>query len=114
MHFIDGTATVIIEDVCICSTADALDLMASVYDRGGDSMILKKEAFPDAFFALKTGFAGEILQKFSNYGMASSMILTCRQTALQPSYVNVTVVIRCSSSQHTSIPQLQALCPPRL
>ncbi len=36
--------------------------------------IIPKEALPEAFFDLKTGFAGEVLQKLVNYGLKAAII----------------------------------------
>lgn len=47
---------------------DALDLIATVHHvHGCSKVILPKACLPEAFFDLKTGLAGEILQKFTNY-----------------------------------------------
>ena len=51
----------------VCDTQDALDVMADANTRGATSQILYKEDIDPAFFDLKTGLAGEILQKYSNY-----------------------------------------------
>lgn len=48
---------------------DALDLMADaryLYDTG--YLLIHKPCLNEAFFDLRTGLAGEILQKFTNYG----------------------------------------------
>ena len=44
----------------------------SYYDasfEGAQSVVLQKEQLAPAFFELRTGLAGAILQKFSNYRM---------------------------------------------
>ncbi|GLC81323.1 DUF4180 domain-containing protein [Lacrimispora brassicae] len=52
----------------ITGVQDILDIMASSqYQHGCIGMILYKESLDESFFDLKTGIAGEILQKFSNY-----------------------------------------------
>ena len=52
----------------ISNSQDALDLMASArYEGGCERMIVRKESLKEDFFDLKTGLAGEVLQKFSNY-----------------------------------------------
>jgi len=52
----------------IASPQDALDLMMKVhYDTGSRSMALPASALDPAFFDLKSGLAGEILQKAVNY-----------------------------------------------
>jgi len=54
---------------------DALDLMATAdYVHGCRKIVLHNHHLPDAFFSLKTGLAGETLQKFSNYGMKLAII----------------------------------------
>jgi len=57
---------------------DALDRMVTAqYDRGCDTLIVYRESLPEAFFDLKTGLAGEILQKFSNYRMRLAIVGDC-------------------------------------
>ncbi|WP_276357663.1 DUF4180 domain-containing protein [Cohnella caldifontis] len=52
----------------VTDTQSALDLMATIrYETGCDRFILPKTALSEEFFDLKTGLAGEILQKFINY-----------------------------------------------
>ena len=48
-------------------TGDILDMIAEIGQNGCDSLIINDSAINQDFFDLKTGFAGEILQKFSNY-----------------------------------------------
>jgi hypothetical protein len=46
----------------------ALDLMAEArYLGDSEAMVVYKESLTEAFFDLKTRFAGDVLQKFSNY-----------------------------------------------
>ncbi|WP_031526537.1 DUF4180 domain-containing protein [Dyadobacter crusticola] len=62
-------------DKLIIETAeDGLDLLGSLYYQGFDSMIIHEENITPAFFDLKTGIAGEILQKFSNYRMRLAIV----------------------------------------
>lgn len=56
------------------SVQAVLDLMATVMFDGCAAVIIPKEALPEAFFQLRTGFAGEVLQKFSNYRMKIAII----------------------------------------
>lgn len=52
----------------ITNAQDILDMMASSqYQCECIGMVLYKESLNESFFDLKTGLAGEILQKFSNY-----------------------------------------------
>jgi len=46
------------------SVSDFLDLLVNA---GADTIALQKTDFADSFYDLKTGVAGEILQKLSNY-----------------------------------------------
>ncbi len=48
---------------------DALDIMASAWYEGCVGVIMPRECLPEDFFRLRTGFAGEILQKFTTYNM---------------------------------------------
>jgi len=51
-----------------------LDRMADAACSGCTGMIVYKESLPECFFDLRTGFAGELLQKFSNYRMQIAII----------------------------------------
>lgn len=63
------------EDIVITDAQSALDLMATVrYETGCDRVAIPKHAVAEAFFALSSGFAGEILQKFVNYRMKLAII----------------------------------------
>lgn len=47
----------------------ALDLLMSAkYEAGTKNIIIDKKSVSDDFFILSTGLAGEILQKYVNYG----------------------------------------------
>ena len=47
----------------------ALDvLMTAKYDAGTKNIIIDKKLIVEDFFILSTGLAGEILQKYTNYG----------------------------------------------
>lgn len=62
-------------DILIKDTQDALDLMATIrhmYDC--DKMVVNKSAVTESFFDLKTGIAGEILQKYTNYNMKIAIV----------------------------------------
>lgn len=56
------------DEVVISSEQDALDIMANIgYLYDSNRIIIHKENLSEAFFDLKSGLAGGILQKFSNY-----------------------------------------------
>jgi hypothetical protein len=64
-----ATATVISDDVVIQTTNDGVDLLGNADYLGAKHVIAEDKHFSPDFFDLKTGLAGEILQKFSNYRM---------------------------------------------
>lgn len=72
----DNSTVVLIssEGIVINNVNDALDLMANVRYQECDKMILRKEQIADNFFELKTGLAGEILQKYTNYQMRVAIV----------------------------------------
>jgi hypothetical protein len=53
---------------------DALDLMADLSYQGYNRMIINEKNLNKDFFDLSTRFAGEILQKFSNYNFKLAVI----------------------------------------
>ncbi|MFR8040320.1 MAG: DUF4180 domain-containing protein [Anaerovoracaceae bacterium] len=57
------------KDTVITDVQSALDLLMNAkYDIGAKNIIISKQLIADDFFILSTGLAGEILQKFVNYG----------------------------------------------
>lgn len=57
------------DDKVIVDTGSALDvLMTAKYDVGSSAVVISKELVIEDFFILSTGIAGEILQKYINYG----------------------------------------------
>lgn len=54
-------------ELIINDTQDSIDLMADCSYRGAMGMVVMEKNINPDFFKLSTGFAGEILQKFSNY-----------------------------------------------
>lgn len=63
-------AVVSSDEVLITDTQSALDLMMTVkYETGCRNIAVNKEAITGDFFILSTCLAGEILQKFINYGV---------------------------------------------
>ena len=61
--------------VLLHSAADAMDLIAAAfYEDSCTAVILNKEAVAADFFVLRTGLAGGILQKFTNYRMRLALI----------------------------------------
>lgn len=62
------------EGIVIKNVIDGLDLMADVKYQGYDKMLLRKEQIIEDFFNLKSGLAGEILQKFTTYQMRVAIV----------------------------------------
>lgn len=66
---------VIEKDMKITSVQNILDLMATAQYMGDCvGIVLYKECIDESFFDLKTGFAGEMLQKFSNYRLKLAIV----------------------------------------
>jgi hypothetical protein len=61
-------------EVVIGSAQDALDLMADAGYQGAGGIICRAEHLAPLFFDLRSGLAGEILLKFSNYRMKLAVI----------------------------------------
>ncbi len=67
-------AEIISDEVLIKETQDALDIMAESTYQGSWKIILhEKNVIPD-FFDLRTGIAGDILQKFSTYNVQLALV----------------------------------------
>ena len=67
-------AEVIADEAVIEARRDALDFMADVYYQGASCVILAAHHLPAAFYDLRTGLAGEILQMAANYHMKLAVI----------------------------------------
>ncbi|MFN8342952.1 MAG: DUF4180 domain-containing protein [Cyclobacteriaceae bacterium] len=76
IHQIDNIkiAEVFSEDKIIDSVDDGLSLLGDLYYQGFDRIIVHEKNITPAFFDLKTGIAGEILQKFSNYRVRLAIV----------------------------------------
>ncbi|KQM74913.1 alpha/beta hydrolase [Pedobacter sp. Leaf216] len=62
------------EELIIKHAEDGLDLLGNLYYQGFDKIIIHQQNIIPAFFDLKNGMAGEILQKFSNYRVRLTII----------------------------------------
>lgn len=67
-------AEILSNTVIINEIQDALDLMANSQYQGAHKIIVQEHQIAPAFFDLKTGMAGDILQKFSNYGVQLAVV----------------------------------------
>jgi hypothetical protein len=61
-------------DYRISNVQDAVDLLGDLYFNNSSRIILHEINFHPDFFRLHTGFAGDILQKFSNYKIKFAII----------------------------------------
>ncbi len=66
-EMVSGTAT-------ICSPGDILDIMGDIGYQGCSRLIIYSGDLSPEFFDLRTGLAGEVLQKFSNYRMRLAIV----------------------------------------
>jgi len=75
-HKVDGIriAEVISDDLIIGNVQDGLDLLGNLYYDGFDGIIIHAKNITPDFFDLRTGMAGEILQKYSNYRMRLAVV----------------------------------------
>lgn len=65
-----AVAAVTAEEKVITDVQSALDLvMTARYDAGTKNIVLDKRLIAQEFFILSSGLAGEVLQKFVNYGV---------------------------------------------
>ena len=67
----NGVLCVLVEsdEPVITDVQSAIDLLMSAqYDVGSKDIVIPKQLIAEDFFVLSTGLAGEILQKYVNYG----------------------------------------------
>jgi Domain of unknown function (DUF4180) len=67
-------AELIDEDFIITETQVILDIMGDCISNNCNRIIIKERNLHEDFFRLQTGFAGEILQKFSNYNFRLAIV----------------------------------------
>lgn len=69
-EIVDNVAIVNSDEVMIKDAASAVDFVMDIkYQTKCDKIALNKSAITEDFFILSSGLAGEILQKFVNYGI---------------------------------------------
>jgi hypothetical protein len=59
--------------ISIRALSDIADLLAAVF--GADGLILSEQDLGPAFFDLRSGLAGEVLQKLTNYRVKTALVL---------------------------------------
>jgi len=67
-------AEVTSEEILINNAEEGLQLLVDLYYQDFDKIIIHEKNITPDFFDLKTGLAGEILQKFSNYRMQLAIV----------------------------------------
>ncbi len=67
-------AEVISEVMIINKVEDGIDLLGNLYYQGFDKVVIHEKNITADFFHLKTGIAGEILQKFSTYRVRLAIV----------------------------------------
>lgn len=70
---------VISSETPIRSANDALDIVSTCYEHDACLIMIHSEALDDDFFKLRTGVAGEILQKFINYKFKVALIVSSEE-----------------------------------
>jgi hypothetical protein len=58
----------------ITETQDAIDLISDLESYNCNRIIIRESNLHNSFFRLSSGLAGDILQKFSNYGVKLAII----------------------------------------
>ena len=65
----------VISDVYVINKfEDGLDLLGNLYYQGFDKIVIHEKNITPDFFDLKSGIAGEILQKFSTYRIRLAIV----------------------------------------
>lgn len=67
-------AEIIADDLVLKNTEDGLQLLGDLYYQGYDKILIHAKNIIPEFFDLKNGIAGEVLQKFAQYGMPLTII----------------------------------------
>lgn len=73
----NGSRVAVVEagELSLTGAQDALDLIATAsYEHDCTKILIYKESVCDGFFDLRTGAAGEILQKYVNYGARLAIV----------------------------------------
>ena len=73
-HNGSNIAEIISDIIEIRNSQDAVDIMANCQYQGAAKIIIHDINVIPAFFDLKTGVAGEILQKFSTYNVQLAIV----------------------------------------
>lgn len=69
LHTFERNGARILECAEAIGAADSLDLVVACLENDSTRLLVESRHLPPEFFDLKTGFAGELLQKIQNYGI---------------------------------------------
>lgn len=61
------------------SLQDFMELIAACMEHETNLILLYSEVLPEEFFRLRTGLAGEVIQKFINYSIKAAIVLSEKQ-----------------------------------
>ncbi len=67
-------AELVSDDILISNAEDGAQLLADLYYQGFDLIIIQSGHLDRSFFELKSGLAGEVLQKCSNWRMRLAIV----------------------------------------
>jgi hypothetical protein len=67
-------AELVSDDILIQTSDDGTQLLADLYYQGFDLVVMRSEQLDPSFFDLKSGLAGEVLQKCSNWRIRLAII----------------------------------------
>lgn len=71
---VNGTAVYVYEGPVLRSVQDALDVLGSAWYAEARLVAIPVAALDPSFFTLSSGLAGEIAQKYAQYGMPLAII----------------------------------------
>jgi Domain of unknown function (DUF4180) len=88
----------------LCRPQDAVDLIGDAVAENAQIVIVPVERLDPAFFQLRTGLAGEMLQKFVTYRLQVAIVGDLRELALSgwlcaTSFANQIEAVQCGSSE---------------
>lgn len=67
-------AEIISDEMVISQTQDALEIIGNCSYQGAYCVLMHEKHFHPSFFDLKSGLAGDILQKFSTYNLRLAIV----------------------------------------
>lgn len=77
IQLVDGTGKPILRCATPIETSgDALAIVAATYEHDASGVLLEAANLPAAFFDLRSGFAGEFIQKLVNYRLAVAAVFS--------------------------------------